>query len=158
MNKIEKENAKEIALMEQEKSLAEAGVDIKGKIYFPEYWSKRRDKLSKKLIKELQETANRKPEVTDEYGEYKQGTFLHRAFVVTVTRELDCWQCHIFSDRMPVTLPIIRELRDKFIPDYCVMVQFFQSRAERDAIKGVVLCEIPGSTVRDDDSGVEAVE
>lgn len=158
MNRTQKKARKENALLDQEKALAERGVVLNGKIEFPEYWAKRRHTLSKKLIKELQETANRKPEVTDEYGEYKQGTFLHRAFVVTVTRELDCWQCHIFSDRMPVTLPIIREVRDKFIPDYCVMVQFFQSRAERDTIKGVVLCEVPGSTVRDDDSGVEAVE
>lgn len=161
MNKIEKENLKGMVLMDQEKCqkyLNEACVDTTGKISWPEYWKKRRHTLSKNLLKMLQDTANREPELTDDYGSYKAGTFLHRAYIVTVTRELGLWQLHIVSDKAPITLPIIEEVRYRYIPNHCVMCQFYPSREESGKTMGVVLVEMPGSTESDDDGEKEAEE
>lgn len=145
MGKAKKAQMKEIALMEQDKALAEAGVTQTNKVVYPPYFAKRKHLLNAGLIKLLQETADREPEVVDVFGEYKQGTFLHRYCIVTVTRENELWMVHIYSGDNPITLPIIQEVRDKYIPDYCMMVQFYPSREEREAIKGVILYEMPGS-------------
>ena len=140
---IEKKEAKEIAMMERQKKLDLAGIDER-KIHFPEYWKKHRVRLTEDLLKELQSTAEAEPLMEDAYGKYKPGTFLHRAFIVTVTRENDLWNVHIFG-KETITASIIQEVRDKFVPDYCMMLQFYPSREEREAIKGVILYEMPGS-------------
>jgi hypothetical protein len=106
----------------------------------------------------LQNTANQEPEVEDAYGKYKQGTFLFKCFIVTVTRENGLWMLHIFSQAMPITLPIIQEVRDKYIPDYCMMVQFYPSRQERNTLQGIQLCEMPGSIQEDDAEGIETAQ
>lgn len=147
---MNKKEAKELQEMEQQKELDLAiantpGMTGKGKIHFPEYWAKRKHKLSKGLLKVLQATADADPEVVDTFGEYKRGTFLHRACVVTITRDNDLWNCHIFSEAMPVTLPIIQEVRDKYIPDGVMMAQLFPSREERKGLSGVILYEIPNT-------------
>lgn len=87
MGKAKKAQMKEIALMEQDKALAEAGVTQTNKVVYPPYFAKRKHLLNAGLIKLLQETADREPEVVDVFGEYKQGTFLHRYCIVTVTRK-----------------------------------------------------------------------
>lgn len=140
MNKKER---KEIAEMERQKKMAEAGVDD-SKIRFPEYWKKHKGRITPDLMRELQQTVEREPLVLDEYGAYKPGTFLHRAFIVTVTHDNDLWNVHIFG-KETVTQSVIQEVRDRFIPDYCMMLQFYPSREERQAIKGVILYELPGS-------------
>lgn len=150
MGKAKKAQMKEIALMEQDKALAEAGVTQTNKVVYPPYFAKRKHLLNAGLIKLLQETADREPEVVDVFGEYKQGTFLHRYCIVTVTRENELWMVHIYSGDNPITLPIIQEVRDKYIPDYCMMVQFYPSREERNTLKGIQLCEMPGSIQEDD--------
>lgn len=149
MGKAEKAQMKEIALMEQDKALAKAGVTQTNKVVYPPYFAKRKHLLNAGLIKLLQETADREPEVVDVFGEYKQGTFLHRYCIVTVTRENELWMVHIYSGDNPITLPIIQEVRDKYIPDYCMMVQFYPSREERNTLKGIQLCEMPGSIQED---------
>lgn len=149
MGKAKKAQMKEIALMEQDKALAEAGVTQTNKVVYPPYFAKRKHLLNAGLIKLLQETADREPEVVDVFGEYKQGTFLHRYCIVTVTRENELWMVHIYSGDNPITLPIIQEVRDKYIPDYCMMVQFYPSREERNTLKGIQLCEMPGSIQED---------
>lgn len=149
MRKAKKAQMKEIALMEQGKALAEAGVTQTNKVVYPPYFAKRKHLLNAGLIKLLQETADREPEVVDVFGEYKQGTFLHRYCIVTVTRENELWMVHIYSGDNPITLPIIQEVRDKYIPDYCMMVQFYPSREERNTLKGIQLCEMPGSIQED---------
>ena len=149
MGKAKKAQMKEIALMEQDKALAEAAVTQTNKVVYPPYFAKRKHLLNAGLIKLLQETADREPEVVDVFGEYKQGTFLHRYCIVTVTRENELWMVHIYSGDNPITLPIIQEVRDKYIPDYCMIVQFYPSREERNTIKGIQLCEMPGSIQED---------
>lgn len=149
MGKAKKAQMKEIALMEQDKALAEAGVTQTNKVVYPPYFAKRKHLLNAGLIKLLQETADREPEVVDVFGEYKQGTFLHRYCIVTVTRENELWMVHIYSGDNPITLPIIQEVRDKYIPNYCMMVQFYPSREERNTLKGIQLCEMPGSIQED---------
>lgn len=149
MGKAKKAQMKEMALMEQGKALAEAGVTQTNKVVYPPYFAKRKHLLNAGLIKLLQETADREPEVVDVFGEYKQGTFLHRYCIVTVTRENELWMVHIYSGDNPITLPIIQEVRDKYIPDYCMMVQFYPSREERNTLKGIQLCEMPGSIQED---------
>lgn len=136
--------------MERQKRMAEAGVD-ETKIRFPEYWRKHKARITPDLMRELQETAEREPLVVDEYGVYKTGTFLHRAFIVTVIRENDLWNVHIYG-KETVTQSVIQEVRDRYVPDYCLMLQFYPSREERQAIKGVILYEMPGS-VEIDKSG-----
>ena len=149
MGKAKKAQMKEISLMEQDKALAEAGVTQTNKVVYPPYFAKRKHLFNAGLIKLLQETADREPEVVDVFGEYKQGTFLHRYCIVTVTRENELWMVHIYSGDNPITLPIIQEVRDKYIPDYCMMVQFYPSREERNTLKGIQLCEMPGSIQED---------
>ena len=58
---------------------------------------------------------------------------------------------------MPITLPIIQEVRDRYIPDYCMMVQFYPSRAERGTLMGIQLCEMPGS-IQEDKTGDDVEE
>lgn len=151
MRKQDKKRAKENARLIQMKQLEEKGVVLNGKIEFPEYWEKRKHLINAGLMEVLQNTANQDPEVEDAYGKYKQGTFLFKCFIVTVTRENGLWMLHIFSQAMPITLPIIQEVRDKYIPDYCMMVQFYPSRQERNTLQGIQLCEMPGSIQVDDD-------
>lgn len=151
MRKQDKKRARENARQVQMKQLAEKGVVLNGKIEFPEFWAKRKHLINAGLMEVLQNTANQEPEVEDAYGKYKQGTFLFKACIVTVTRENGLWMLHIFSQAMPITLPIIQEARDKYIPDYCMMVQFYPSREERNTLKGIQLCEMPGSIQADDD-------
>ena len=149
MGKAKKTQMKEAMLDEQSKALAEAGVTQTNKVVYPPYFAKRKHLLNAGLIKLLQETADREPEVVDVFGEYKQGTFLHRYCIVTVTRENELWMVHIYSGDNPITLPIIQEVRDKYIPNYFMMVQFYPSREERNTLKGIQLCEMPGSIQED---------
>jgi hypothetical protein len=151
MRKIDKKRARENARQVQMKQLAEKGVVLNGKIEFPEFWAKRKHLINASLMELLQKTADAEPEVEDAYGKYKQGTFLFKACIVTVTRENGLWMLHIFSQAMPITLPIIQEARYKYIPDYCMMVQFYPSREERNTLQGIQLCEMPGSIQADDD-------
>ena len=158
MRKQDKKRARENARQLQMKQLAEKGVVLNGKIEFPEFWAKRKHLINAGLMEVLQNTANQEPEVEDAYGKYKQGTFLFKCFIVTVTRENGLWMLHIFSQAMPITLPIIQEVRDKYIPDYCMMVQFYPSRQERNTLQGIQLCEMPGSIQEDDAEGIETAQ
>lgn len=158
MRKQDKKRARENARLVQMKQLAEKGVVLNGKIEFPEFWAKRKHLINAGLMEVLQNTANQEPEVEDAYGKYKQGTFLFKCFIVTVTRENGLWMLHIFSQAMPITLPIIQEVRDKYIPDYCMMVQFYPSRQERNTLQGIQLCEMPGSIQEDDAEGIEPAQ
>ena len=48
------------------------------KVNYPEYWAKRKNRISKELSDKLSETAEREAVVSDEYGSYKPGTLQHR--------------------------------------------------------------------------------
>lgn len=60
------------------------------KVNYPEYWAKRKNRISKDLFDKLYETAKREAVVSDEYGSYKPGTFLHRNTIVTVDLKITC--------------------------------------------------------------------
>jgi hypothetical protein len=112
------------------------------KVVYPEYWAKRKNRLNPLLVKELEESAAREPEVTDDYGKYKPGTFLFKNTVVTVKRSTESgWSLHIFSEH-PIGLHLIKEVRYTFLPDKVLMAQLFGTREDRH-MKGVVLYEIP---------------
>ena len=114
----------------------------RSRVVYPEYWVKRKSRLNPELVKELEETAAREPSVTDDYGEYKPGTFLYRDVVVTVKNELQSgWSVHIFSEHS-IGLPLIKEVRYKYVPDHVIMVQVLGPR-EEEQIKGVLLHEVP---------------
>ena len=103
MAKAKVRERREDARQAQKKALEKAGVKLKDNLVFPEYWAKRKYLLNAGLLKELQETADREPVVTDEFGSYKPGTFLFKACIVTVTVEDGLWMIHIFSQAMPIT-------------------------------------------------------
>ena len=109
---------------------------------YPPYFAKRKAKMNKELIKILEETATSEVVASDKYGEYRVGVFLHGCCVVTICYEDGVWSCQIYSDN-PITLPIIQQIRYKFLPDALVMAQLFTSREVNRLQKSVVLYEIP---------------
>lgn len=146
--KITDENVKRLKQehhdkLKQDMEKANTSVQDK-KPYYPEYWKKRKKRLSPDFVKMLNETAKREFDTVDEYGMYKQGVFLHGACVVTVSRENGLWGLHIISE-MPIMLPLITEIRYKFLPDDLVMAMLFGTRAESKELKGVVLYEVPNN-------------
>lgn len=59
----------------------------KARVIYPEYWAKRKKRLNAGFIKMLEETAQKEAECSDEYGEYKTGTFLYKSAIVSVRKE-----------------------------------------------------------------------
>lgn len=116
------------------------------KVFFPPYFAKRKAKMNKELIKKLEEAAASDPVVTDEYGEYRLGVFLHGSCVVTVGCEDGAWSCQIYSEQ-PITQPVIKTIRYKYLPDVLVMAQLFTSREIDRLQKSVVLYEIPAQMI-----------
>ena len=112
-----------------------------GKVVYPDYWKKRKHRLKPDFVKMLEDTAKAEPVATDKYGEYKPGTFLHKSYIVTVTKD-EVWGVHIFGEH-PVTPQVIKEVRYKYMPDSVIMAQLYGSRADESELKGVVLYEIP---------------
>lgn len=111
------------------------------KAYFPPYWEKRKKKLKKEFIKRLQDSANSDVIASDKYGEYRVGTFLHKAAIVTVKREEGIWSLHIMSEEF-ISFLLVEEIRYKFLPDDLLMAQLYGSREDKQ-LNGVLLYEIP---------------
>lgn len=152
MEKITKENVERLQneLKEkQQKMLDEANEKITGKVFYPPHFEKRKQRLSPKIKELLQESAKNKYEAVDDYGAYRTGTFLHRASVVTVSREDGLWSLHIISEH-PVTLPDIKEIRYKFLPDDVMMAMLFSPREVSRATKGVILYQIPNGVTEEE--------
>lgn len=112
------------------------------KVNYPEYWAKRKNRISKELSDKLSETAEREAVVSDEYGSYKPGTFLHRNTIVTVELENNLWVAHIWSEQ-PIGMPMIKEVRNKFIPGDIEVAMVLGTRKQEDQLDGVILMEIP---------------
>lgn len=115
------------------------------KAYFPPYWEKRKRKLKKEFIQKLQDSANSEVIASDEYGEYRVGTFLHKATIVTVKRDEGIWSLHVMSEEF-ISFLLVEEIRNKFLPDDLLMAQIYGSRKEAKSLKGVILYEIPRNT------------
>nr|DAF67719.1 MAG TPA: hypothetical protein [Caudoviricetes sp.] len=112
------------------------------KLAFPPYWAKRKNRMKKEFIEKLQKSMASEPVAVDEFGEYRVGTFLHRAAIVTVERDNGVWSLHILSEEF-VGTPLIKEIRYKFLPDDALMALVIPSRGEMNELKGTVLMEIP---------------
>ena len=73
---------------------------------------------------------------------YKVGSFLYRNAFVTISKEDGLWTLHVISEA-PIGLPLIKEVRYKYLPNNLMMAQIFGDRAEANEIKGVILYQIP---------------
>lgn len=148
MEKITKENVERLQneLKEKQKKMLD---EANEKITYPPYFEKRKQRLSPKIKELLQESAKNKYEAVDDYGAYRTGTFLYRASVVTVSREDGLWSLHIISEH-PVTLPDIKEIRYKFLPDDVMMAMLFSPREVSRATKGVILYQIPNGATEEE--------
>lgn len=114
----------------------------KDDLVLPQYWQKRRKKLKPSLIQTLVDSLNSKPLVTDDYGEYRVGTFLYEACIITVKQEAGLWAVQILSQQY-VSTHLIQVIRYKFIPNDATMIQLYPSREMREDEKGICLYELP---------------
>lgn len=139
-------NPNKLEVTNQEES-KEKGIVRSTNVVYPEYWKKRKNRLSNEFLKNLEKTAKSEIVESDQYGEYRVGTFLHRDCVVEVRRDNGLWSVYILSEH-PIGLYIIEEIRYKYIPDNVVMAQLYGSRVNHNKMKGILLYEIP---TNDDD-------
>ena len=122
----------------------------KARVIYPEYWAKRKKRLNAGFIKMLENSAQKEAECSDEYGEYKTGTFLYKTAIVTVRREENnLWTLHMMSE-VPIGLPLIKEIRYKFLPDNLLMAQLYAPRKDANEMKGVILYEIPNNQKKEE--------
>lgn len=143
--KITKENVERLQQEKQENdklALLRENETRNKNVFWPAYWAKRKNRLAKGFVKMLYETAKKDYDTIDDYGVYKPGTFLHGACIVEVARDNGIWSVHIISEH-PITLSIVTDIRDKYLPDNLMMAMIFGTRAERRKMKGVLLYEIP---------------
>ena len=111
-------------------------------VFFPEYWKKK--KLNRAFVDELEKAAKSEPFATDEYGEYRFGTFLHGCAVVKVEITDNLLSVAIHSQHS-VGLPMLREIRYKYAPDAMLMTMLMPARDQQISENTIVLYQIPGS-------------
>ena len=125
----------------QDKGIFQPNKERKTKVFFPPFWKKK--KLNPSFVSELEESVNSEPIATDEHGEYRAGKFLHSCAVVVVSHVNNLWSLEIHS-QYQVNLPMIQEVRYKYLPDNLMMAQLFLPRDQRTSDKVAVLYQIPG--------------
>lgn len=135
-----------------EKGVFQPSKETRKGVHFPEYWRKK--KLNRSLVADLEKTANSEPYAQDEHGEYRLGKFLHGCAIVIVGVVDNLWTLEIHSEN-PIGLPMIQEIRYKYLPDNLMMAMLFLPRKERTSAKTVVLYQIPGNLK---DAGIEEAE
>ncbi len=118
----------------------------KDSVEIPQYWKKRiKPNEKSKLWNKLVSSAKSDPVATDSYGEYRKGLFLYGCAMVHVeVCDNDLWRVTIRSEN-PIGLPLIKAIRDKYIPDAFLMAMLFQDRAERFSNNIVQLYQLPNS-------------
>ena len=120
-------------------------------VHYPDFW--RKTKFKREFVKALEKTVQKDPVVVDEHGEYKDGVFLWRAAIVRVTiNSIGLWRVEIHSEK-GIGLPLIEEIRYKFVPDSILMVQLYPSRKENPGNKDITLYQMP-----EDDKETEEVK
>lgn len=124
-----------------EKGVFQPSKEARKGVHFPEYWRKK--KLNRSFVDDLEKTANSDPFAQDEHGEYRLGKFLHGCAIVVVGVVDNLWTLEIHSEN-PIGLPMIQEIRYKYLPDNLMMAMLFLPRKERISAKTVVLYQIPG--------------
>lgn len=125
---------------------------VKPNYVLSEYFRKKRmNRMSEIFLRRLCETYLREPEETDKYGAYKVGIFTFEQFVVETERvgENKLWRINITGE-YSVPEYKIWSIRDKFIPDRCNMVRFYESRATRLDSREVILMEFPNLMTDDE--------
>lgn len=130
---------------ELKEKLAKANAENRGIVVYPEYFKKRMKKFNPEFVSVLEATAKSEFTHVDEYGVYKTGTFLHKNCIVTVLQDEGLFALQILADNAPIGLPLIKEIRYKYLPDNLLMAQTFGRRAEESKLKGVVLYQIPNN-------------
>lgn len=125
-----------------DKGMFQPSKEARKGVYFPEYWRKK--KLNSSFVDELEKAANSEPFATDEYGEYRLGTFLHGCSVVKVEMTDSLLSIAIHSQH-PVGLPMLREIRYKYAPDATLMTMLMPARDQQISENTIVLYQIPGS-------------
>lgn len=93
-------------------------------VVIPKCWKKR---LNPDLAKELKKTLEAEPEFKDDYGEYKKGVFLYKDCMIIVDREEDIWGV-LISSIHPLGIQQLKDIRDRFVPDHCVMSHILPGR------------------------------
>lgn len=149
---IDETASKPLEDMRSDKGVFQTNKDGDRGVYFPEYWKKK--KLNPSFVGELKKTANSEPYAQDEHGEYRLGKFLHSCAIVVVGVVDNLWTLEIHSEN-PIGLPMIQEIRYKYLPDNLMMAMLFLPRKERTSAKTVVLYQIPGDLK---DAGIEEAE
>ena len=148
----EDNNKQEYRMSEEAKNqvIAQANKSMRGQIEWSEYFRKKANRLNKEFIKELQESADNSYVDADAYGAYREGTFLHSACVVKVARDEDngLWVLQILSEQ-PITLPIIKQIRYKFLPND-IMVTMMLPPREMVNKRSVMLYEMPANQTEEE--------
>lgn len=129
-----------------EKGVFQPSKETRKGVYFPDYWRKK--KLNRAFVDELEKAAKSEPFATDEYGEYRFGTFLHGCAVVKVEITDNLLSIAIHSQH-PVGLPMLREIRYKYAPDALLMTMLMPSRGDQISENTIVFYQIPGSLSED---------
>ena len=119
---------------ELQAKLAKANAENKGMVVYPEYFKKKKKRMRPDFIADFTDV--------DDYGVYKVGSFLYKNAFVTISKEDGLWTLHVISEA-PIGLPLIKEVRYKYLPNNLMMAQIFGDRAEANEIKGVILYQIP---------------
>lgn len=136
----------------EEMTTEELAKAVKPNYVLSEYFRKKRlNRINSEFLRQLCITYLREPEERDEYGAYKVGTFTFEQFVIETQRVGDdgLWRIHVTGEN-PVPEHKIWQIRDKFIPDRCNMIRFYESRATRLGSREVILMEFPN--LNDDES------
>lgn len=118
-------------------------------VHFPPFWKKK--KLNPSFVAELEKSAASQPISMDEHGEYRAGKFLHSCAVIVVSFVNNLWSLEIHS-QYQVNLPMIQEVRYKYLPDNLMMAMLFLPREQRISDKVAVLCQIPGELIDNADN------
>lgn len=126
---------------ELQAKLVKANAENKGMVVYPEYFKKKKKRMRPDFIKKLEETAKADFTDVDDYGVYKVGLSSIR-MPLTISKEDGLWTLHVISEA-PIGLPLIKEVRYKYLPNNLMMAQIFGDRAEANEIKGVILYQIP---------------
>lgn len=127
--------------LQSDKGIFQPNKEGKRGVHFPSFWKKK--KLSPSFVSELEKSAASEPILTDEHGEYRTGKFLHSCAVVVVSFVNNLWSLEIHS-QYQVNLPMIQEVRYKYLPDNLMMAMLFLPREQRISDKVAVLYQIPG--------------
>lgn len=110
-------------------------------VEIPNFWRKKKLKMS--FVRKLKETADKATLITDDSGSYKDGLFLYSCAIVLVTiNKNGLWSVTIHSD-YPIGLPLIKEIRYKYVPNSFLMAMLFPSKEELSKEMNVKLFQIP---------------